>query len=248
MRLIPVIDLLDGQAVHAIKGERSQYRPVKSILCDAPDPVVLSRAFRDRLGLSEIYIADLNAIQHSGATDHREIVVSLTRVERLSIMLDAGIADVATALAWIEQGIHKVVIGSETLDSWDAVREISSGIEQDRRIFSLDLSAGKILSRHPALAAMSPVEALQSVQSAGWKEIILLDLKRVGSGEGVDRALIRDIRRACPDLRLLVGGGISSAAELSGLSSLGVTGALLATAFHRGAVTAQDIFTLEPAG
>jgi phosphoribosylformimino-5-aminoimidazole carboxamide ribotide isomerase len=248
MRLIPVIDLLNGQAVHAIKGERAHYKPVKSVLCNASDPVSLARAFRTRLGLCEIYIADLNAIQNEGDTDHREVIHALAREERLNIILDAGIADAAAAKAWLGAGVRKVVIGSETLSTWNALHEIAAEIEQDRRLFSLDLRAGKILSRHEALAAMSPVEALQHLQSSGWREVILLDLKRVGSGEGADRAMIRRVREACPDLRLLVGGGISNSGELMELRSLGIAGALAATAFHRGTITAQHISAMETAG
>jgi phosphoribosylformimino-5-aminoimidazole carboxamide ribotide isomerase len=248
MRLIPVIDLLDGQAVLAIKGERAHYKPVKSVLCDASDPVSLARAFRARLGLCEIYVADLNAIQNSGNADHREVINALTREERLNIILDAGIADVAAAKAWLGIGVRKVVIGSETLSKWNALHEIAVEIEQDRRLFSLDLRAGKILSRHAAMAAMSPIEALQHLQSSGWREIIMLDLKRVGSGEGADRAMIRKVREACPDLRLLVGGGINNPGELSELESLGIAGALVATAFHRGTITAQHISAMKTAG
>jgi phosphoribosylformimino-5-aminoimidazole carboxamide ribotide isomerase len=243
MRLIPVLDLLDGLAVHAIKGERAHYKPVKSVLCDASDPVTLARAFRDRLGLSDIYIADLNAIRNSAAPHHREVIAALSH-ERFGIVLDAGIADAATATAWLETGVRKVVIGSETLCAWDALSEIASVIEPGRRLFSLDLNAGRILSKHAALAAMSPVEALQQLQFAGWQETILLDLKRVGSGEGVDCALLRSVRSACPELRLLVGGGINNSGELEELRDLGITGALLATAFHTGTITAQHISTL----
>jgi phosphoribosylformimino-5-aminoimidazole carboxamide ribotide isomerase len=248
MRLIPVLDLFDGQAVHAIKGERAHYKPVKSVLCDTSDPIALARAFRDRLGLSEIYIADLNAIQNSGATNHREVIIALTGDERLNILLDAGITDVATAKAWLAIGVRKVVIGSETLRTWNAMQNIAADIEQDRRLFSLDLNAGKILSRHPALAAMSPIEALQQLQSSGWQEVILLDLKRVGSREGVNRTLIGELRKACPDLRLLVGGGINNPRELVELKSLGITGALLATALHSGTITVQHVSIAETTG
>jgi phosphoribosylformimino-5-aminoimidazole carboxamide ribotide isomerase len=97
MRLIPVIDLLDGLAAHAVKGERSRYRPVKSVLCDTSDPLAIARAFRDRLGLHEIYVADLNAIQGFSPTRHRDIIAALARGEKISILLDAGIPDVETA-------------------------------------------------------------------------------------------------------------------------------------------------------
>jgi phosphoribosylformimino-5-aminoimidazole carboxamide ribotide isomerase len=244
MRLIPVIDLLDGQAVHAIRGERAHYRPVKSILCETSDPVALAMAFRDRLGLNEIYIADLNAIQGSDRTGHREVIEALTRRERMDILLDAGISDAEKAREWLNLGVRKVIIGSETLRAGNALHDIPSRIEQDRLVFSLDLRTGKILSQYPDLAIMPPMQALQCLQSSGWHEIILLDLRRVGSGEGADLALIAEARAKCPNLRLVVGGGLSNPQELMELESSGIAGALVATALHQGTITAQHISAL----
>ena len=63
MRVVPVIDLKDGTAVHAVRGERERYRPVNSTLAgDDGDPLALARAFRSALGLDELYVADLDAI------------------------------------------------------------------------------------------------------------------------------------------------------------------------------------------
>ena len=63
MRVVPVIDLKDGTAVHAVRGERERYRPVRSALArEDGDPLALARAFRSTLGLDELYVADLDAI------------------------------------------------------------------------------------------------------------------------------------------------------------------------------------------
>ena len=62
MRIIPVLDLQGGQAVHAIAGDRAHYRPIQSVLHEGPDPIGLARAYRDSLGLRDLYLADLDAI------------------------------------------------------------------------------------------------------------------------------------------------------------------------------------------
>jgi phosphoribosylformimino-5-aminoimidazole carboxamide ribotide isomerase len=243
MRLIPVIDLLNGQAVHAIKGEREKYKPVKSVLCDTPDPVCVARAFRDRLGLNEIYIADLNAIQDSRRTRHRDLIANLAHDERINIILDAGISNAEEAHSWLRLGIRNVVIGAETLRTMHALQEIPAGIDRNRLVFSLDMRAGKILSSCPELAAMSPIDALGNLQSAGWQEVILLDLNRIGSRKGIDRTLVIEARASFPRLKLLAGGGIANAEQLLDLQSLGIAGVLVATAFHRGIITARHIKT-----
>ena len=42
--LVPVVDLLAGQVVHARRGERSRYQPIQSPLCPGSDLLPLARA------------------------------------------------------------------------------------------------------------------------------------------------------------------------------------------------------------
>ncbi len=239
--MIPVIDFLNGQVVHAVKGLRKNYRPIKSVLCDSPDPLNVAKAFRTLLNLNEVYIADLDAIQDPHQIHNRGIIADIARREGMNVLLDAGVSDIKDVRELFDSGIRSVVIGSETLQTWDALEDIPSKMDRDRLIFSLDLRAGKILSRCPALSAMKPMEAIEYLASAGWQEVILLDLKRVGSGEGVETSLVPEVRIKLPDLRLLLGGGIANPEELIVLKSLGVSGVLIASALHRGTINARHI-------
>ncbi|HEU5117404.1 MAG TPA: hisA/hisF family protein, partial [Isosphaeraceae bacterium] len=62
-RWFPVLDVREGKAVLARKGERDHYRPLKSVLHPDPDPRAIGQAVRDRLGEIPLYLADLDAIQ-----------------------------------------------------------------------------------------------------------------------------------------------------------------------------------------
>ena len=245
MRLIPVIDLLDDQAVHAVRGRREQYQPVQSVLCDTSDPFALLKAFRDRLKLHEIYLADLNAIQRFRRNRHQSLIQHLCGIEGIHIILDAGISNFENAATWLDLGVQKVVIGSETLTALDDLHTIRARIDPHRLVFSLDFQNGKILSRCHALAAMTPFEALKRLQVSGWQEAILLDLNRVGSREGADFTLAAEAQANFPDLHLLVGGGIAKPEELVELKSLGIEGVLVATALHSGVISTQHIAELQ---
>jgi len=206
--------------------------------------MTLASAFRDRLGLNEIYIADLNAIQRSAGISHRHLIAALAATQKIKILLDAGISRVEDARAWLNIGIHKAVIGAETLRHWTALEEIPAAIDGNRLTFSLDIRAGKILSRCPEFAALSPLDAIGCLKSAGWREIIILELSRVGSGQGIDHALVAEARARFPELKLLAGGGLFEPAQLVELESLGIDGLLVATALHQGIITAQHLSAL----
>ena len=154
--MIPVIDLLHGQVVHAIRGRRKNYKPIKSVLCGTSDPLAVARAFLNLLNLNEVYVADLDAIQDPHQKHHRKVITDIARREGLDIILDAGVSTVDDTLELIDCGVRKVVIGAETLQSWEDVKDIPARISRDHLIFSLDLRAGRILSQCPDLSEMAP--------------------------------------------------------------------------------------------
>jgi phosphoribosylformimino-5-aminoimidazole carboxamide ribotide isomerase len=196
--------------------------------------VTVARAFRDRLGLTEIYIADLDAIAGQANPAHQDAIRRLAGEPGMRIILDSGIADISSAQESLDLGIEKVVIGAETLPDWASLQSFPVRIPPGRLIFSLDMRAGTIMSR-------SPVEALIALDQARWREVILLDLSRVGSSAGVDQELAAAAHAAAPELRLIAAGGVVGVEELVALDRLGIAGALAATALHRGAITAAHI-------
>jgi len=61
-KIIPVIDILNSEAVHAIKGDREKYKPLKSVLIKGSDPMEIVKKIKHESLIQEVYIADLDAI------------------------------------------------------------------------------------------------------------------------------------------------------------------------------------------
>ena len=239
MRIIPVMDLLGGRAVHAVRGERSRYLPITNRLTAGGDPFALARAYREQLGLAELYVADLDAIQRRGS--HAGLIARLAEESGLALMVDAGAADAEQARQVLALGVRKVIFGAETAPDWDAVARVRAAVPADRLTFSLDMRAGQVLSGCPQLTALSPQDLLARLGEQGWQEAILLDLARVGTGAGIDLELIAAAHRQHPEITLLAGGGVRDAGDLRALAAAGAGGALVATALHNGALGRQTI-------
>jgi phosphoribosylformimino-5-aminoimidazole carboxamide ribotide isomerase len=237
MRVIPVIDLKRGAAVHAVRGERERYRPLRSRIADASDPVHLTRAVRERLGLDELYVADLDAI--AGGPGNSEVVGALAREARA--MVDAGVATAAEVARLLELGVARVVIGTETLPGPAAFGRLRTALPDAPLVVSLDLRAGRVLSPHAALSSTRAADALARLIDAGAREAIVLDIVRVGSGEGPDVTLVGELHARFPEVELLAGGGVRHAGDLRALADAGAAGALVATALHGGAVGADEL-------
>jgi len=235
MRVVPVIDLKGGTAVHAVRGERERYRAVRGVL--SSDPLALARAFRDEFGLEELYVADLDAI--SGDGEHSAHIGALARSAR--VMVDAGVSEPDRAQALLELGAHRVVIGTETLTGAEALDRLLAALPEGAVVLSIDLRDGRVLSPDPQLADVPALEAVARLHRAGLHEAIVLDLARVGSGAGPDVAMIAELHAARPELELLAGGGVRDVADLRALGDAGAAGALVATALHRGVIGPDEL-------
>jgi phosphoribosylformimino-5-aminoimidazole carboxamide ribotide isomerase len=240
MRVIPVIDLKSGAAVHAVRGERERYRPLRSRLVAGSDPVAVAHAVREAFGLDELYVADLDAI--AGGPGQRQIVAALAREAR--VMVDAGVREVGAVRALLVVGAASVVIGTETLTDGAALEQLRAAIPDARLVLSLDLRAERVLSPDAELAGLGAAEALAHLMPYGVREVIVLDLARVGSRAGPDVALVRELHTRFPELELLAGGGVRHVGDLRALADAGATGALVATALHGGAIGADELSAL----
>lgn len=237
MKIIPVIDVLDGRVVHAVRGRRKEYQPLKSTLCASTDPVDVAAALK-ALGFSELYVADLDAITRGQA--NFSIFKNIADKTGLELMVDAGIDALKKAENVLESHVSKVIIGTETLPSTSLVAEAIGLFGSEKVMVSLDLIGDRVLSRLETGALTKPLALLRKFQEAGVSQIIVLDLVRVGSGEGVNVPFLREVLRNIK-VDVYVGGGVREMKDLMELKDIGVFGVLLATALHSGKISPEEL-------
>ena len=236
MQVIPVIDIVRGIAVHARRGERMAYRPIQSVLLQGADPVALLRAYRETLESDAVYIADLDAIMGNG--DNLAIIGKMaTALPQLELLVDAGIHNALQARRLLDAGAKKVVFASESLASLGAASGLLAALGTGRALFSLDLKDRAVIWRDPSTETRDPYEVATSLMSLGFREAIVLEMERIGTGGGTDAELVSRITAAAPGMRFIVGGGIATAMDLVLLQRAGASGVLLATALHSGTIT-----------
>ena len=236
LKVIPVIDILNGIVVHAVRGKRREYQPLQSTLCDSVQPLDVARVFKT-LGFSELYIADLDAIT-KGKTNFQALkrIVDETG---LKLSVDVGLADLMTAQKLLESGVYRVVIGTETLQSKSFVGETIKVLGIERVTVSLDLKGGKTLVKLGFAGCTDPICLLGEFKEMGVSNVIVLDLTRVGSGEGVNVDFLKKALKQ--DVNVYVGGGVRDINDLVELKQLGISGALVATALHSSKISIEEL-------
>jgi phosphoribosylformimino-5-aminoimidazole carboxamide ribotide isomerase len=224
MQVIPVIDLLAGQVVRAVRGERSAYRPVHSALCVGSEPLVVARALLDYTGSDILYIADLDALT-GGAPQVGILAALVAALPATAIWLDGGFRDTPAFTALVQQlgadgGRVVPVFASESLASPQAARDAL--IDTAGAILSLDRRGEQFLD--PA--------ACWTDASLWPARVIVMTLERVGAFAGPDLGVLAAIRRRAPGAMLIGAGGIRDEADLEAAAAAGADAWLVASALH----------------
>jgi uncharacterized protein related to proFAR isomerase len=241
MNLIPVLDLMGGQVVRAVRGQRSAYLPMRSMLCEGSEPLAMALALRRHTGSGVLYIADLDALQGRAAQLPvlRELLAGLPG---LRIWLDAGFADRAAAHALLAQlspaeaGAIDPVFASESLRDAQALAacfapgDVTRDAIGARAILSLDRRDGQRLD---AAGCWERPDA--------WPQrVIVMTLERVGAGAGPDLDTLAALRQRSPRTQFIGAGGLRDAADLPPAAAAGACAWLVASALHDGHLAAAQ--------
>jgi phosphoribosylformimino-5-aminoimidazole carboxamide ribotide isomerase len=238
MKVIPVIDILGGIVVHAVGGNRATYKPIASCLTDSTKPVEVASAIRDAYGLSEIYVADLDAIE--GRSPALDTLLRLGDLDFL-VWCDGGVRDLDTAHALDRAGVKRMIAGLETLAGPRELAEICAAYGRDRVVFSLDLRAGKPCGDALAWGTDDPAAIAANAIDRGIGAVIVLDLARVGGTHGTGtEALCGTLSERFPGIEIVAGGGVRSVDDLRRLARIGVKSVLVGTALHDRRLSIDD--------
>ena len=239
MRIIPVIDILNSVVVRGVAGQRSEYRPVESGICDSAEPLAVANAFRNKFGLSTVYIADLDAIQNG--EPNFETYETL-KTDGFELLIDSGLRNAFDAEALLMAGASKVIAGLETWPSLETLEMMLHNIGPERVIFSLDLKNGQSIRKLGDVMSDDPIDIGCAVIECGVRELIVLDLASVGVASGpTTLEICQELKDFARKLKLITGGGVRSSADLATLREAGIDGALVASALHDGSITPGDL-------
>ncbi|MGH7545890.1 MAG: HisA/HisF-related TIM barrel protein, partial [Gemmatimonadota bacterium] len=141
----------------------------------------------------------------------------------------------------LDAGARQVVVGLETLPSFDALESIASAVGTEALVFSLDVKRETVVAGAPELAARDPLDLAARAYERGIRSLLVLDLARIGAEVGPPLALATSVQARLPEARVTLGGGVRDGVDLERCARAGLAAALVASALHAGRVTPEHL-------
>ena len=229
MEIIPVLDVAYGKVVRAKEGKRESYAPITTPLSPSAEVADVARGFRKLSNFRKFYVADLDGIEGRGR--NLRLVPTLSQAcPNAEVWIDAGTTSRGASRTILAAPVVTLVVGSEGLETSATWRDIASEAPA-RTVLSLDFMGDEF---------MGPADLLTKTEL--WpSRVIVMTLARVASPDGPDVGRIADIVKRAEKRRVFAAGGIRDRADLDRVASLGVAGALIATALHSQKISAGDL-------
>jgi phosphoribosyl-ATP pyrophosphohydrolase len=216
--IIPSIDIVGGSAVQLVGGEQQ--------VIDAGDP----RAVLDQFSIvGEVAVVDIDAARGEG--DNGELIGELCR--RAPIRVGGGIRTATRALAWLDRGAEKVVVGTA------ASEEMLSELPSDRVIVALDAKYGEVVTHGWRLG--SGRDLLQSLDR--FRDLcggfLVTFVEREGRLAGTDLEMATRVVERAGETRVTIAGGITTPEEIRELEVIGAD-AQVGMALYTGQLALSD--------
>jgi len=213
--IIPCIDLMGGKVVQLIQGRE------KALEGDSPEEML-----RKFAAFPEIQVIDLDAAMGKGSNDGLVRMLASQAVTRVG----GGVRTVERAQALVEQGAHKVIVGTAAFQPQAAINQpflaaLSDAIGRERVLVAVDSKAGRIVVKgwqeSTDLTAEEVIHALEPYCGG----FLCTYVDKEGMMQGTDLDWFQRLRRAT-SLELTAAGGITTLDEVRALQAMNVHAAL----------------------
>jgi len=232
--VIPSIDLKDGEVVRLLRGEMDRATVYGS------DAAAVARGFESE-GARIIHVVDLDGAI-AGAPRNLESIRAIRAAVGCAIDVSGGLRTAESVRAAIAAGADYVSIGSAAILNPPMLEEVCR--KHRGRVFgSLDVREGRLAIKGWRETSQLVVEdALGRFQQAGVAGIILTDISRDGTQNGVDIGMYESIGRSA-EAPVIASGGVARIDDLIALSRLfscGIAGAITGRALYEGRFTLSE--------
>ncbi|HWR14080.1 MAG TPA: 1-(5-phosphoribosyl)-5-[(5-phosphoribosylamino)methylideneamino] imidazole-4-carboxamide isomerase [Terriglobales bacterium] len=223
--LIPSIDLMGGEIVQLVQGEKKAL--------DFDDFEYWIKRFSK---YPLVQLIDLDAAIGTG--DNRHMLAQF--IERLPCQVGGGIRDIERAREMVEMGARRVIIGSalfrDGVIQKELARRLADQIAAEKLTFAVDAKQGRVaIHGWRTLTEFTAAQAMREL-SEWCGAFLYTHIDTEGMLKGFPTEIVPELQKAT-NRKLIVAGGVSSMDEVERLEAMDVD-AIVGMAIYTGKIEA----------
>ena len=235
MKIIPAIDLMDGNVVRLYKGDPKN----KTIYSD--NPVEIAKKW-ESAGADMIHIVDLDATLGRG--ENIKVIEDISKNISTPIQIAGGLRS-EEKISQVLDFASRAVIGTIAMQLKESEQEniLSDFIEtfgNERIVISIDHMDGKIVTHGwQTNTGIDLYEVTTEFLKYGFTEFLSTNVSKDGTLEGPD---IESLSKICqiPNCNVIASGGISKIKDVEDVKKMNPFGVILGKALYEGLVSIEE--------
>lgn len=229
MKVIPAIDLMDGQVVRLLKGDPEK----KTTYSDKP--VEVAKRWQDA-GADMIHLVDLDATLGRGT--NMQIIRDITRSLDIPVEVAGGLRS-EKVIYNIAQTASRVVVGTLAFKDKDALEKIIGRLES-KIVVSVDHLDGHVaISGWQEKTDVKLLDAVNDFTQMGITEFLITDVNRDGTMQGPELEYLKQVC-ARNDINVIASGGISNIDDVKKVREINPFGVILGKALYEDKITIKE--------
>lgn len=234
MRIIPAIDIIDGQCVRLSKGDYNTKKVYNE------NPLEIAKQFEAH-GIEHLHLVDLDGAKASHIVNHKVLEEIATKTT-LKIDFGGGLKTDEDLKIAFESGANQITGGSIAVKNATVFKSWIAKFGSDKIILGADANNEKIaVSGWLEESDEDLIPFIQGYQKEGIQYVICTDIAKDGMLEGPSFDLYEKILKECPKVKLIASGGISTFDELPRLKELGCEGTIVGKAIYENRISLKQL-------
>lgn len=230
MKIIPAIDLMNGQVVRLYKGDPNQ----KTVYGD--NPIEVAKKWESN-GADMLHLVDLDATLGMGS--NLLLIKKIIKEISIPIQVAGGLREelVIVDMAKIS---NRVVLGTLAFKDKPTLKKLLSNLGSQKIVISVDHKDGEIvINGWQKRTGIKLIEAMQEFIAMGFSEFLLTNVSHDGTLEGPD---LKFLEQACQlnNVNVIASGGISNITDIKNVKQKNAFGVILGKALYENKISIEE--------
>lgn len=235
MKVIPSIDLMNGNVVRLVRGDPAN----KVVYSD--NPIETARKW-EAAGADMLHVVDLNATLRTGINNN-EIVFKIIDSVKIPVQVAGGIRSINAINEMFNKNAAKVVLGTIAYKEPDSIRQIAKK-KIEKLVISIDQNNGRVMiDGWREASSYGIIDAINLFMAMGIREFLLTSIDRDGTLNGPD-VMTLSLANSFTNSLIIASGGISSLEDIIRVRSTGCYAVILGKALYEGKISIERIKTI----